>query len=116
MKSVLIIDGNYLLSKTTFSLNKNNYLYLYLEASLNKSIDDYMGWYNFDRIFIVSDSREKSWRLRLDKKYKGNRKKDEKINWEFVHETYMKFKDNIKSKRKVRVLRHQLLGNDWLHS
>jgi 5'-3' exonuclease len=115
MKSVLIVDGNYLLSKTTFSLNKNNYLYLYLEASLNKSIDGYMSWHNFDRIFIVSDSREKSWRLRLDKKYKGTRKKDDKINWDFVHETYLTFKDSIKAKRKVRVLEAPTVeGDDWI--
>lgn len=117
MKSVLIVDGNYLLSKTTFSLSKGKpeNLYLYLEKSLNKSIEDYMNWHNFDRVFIVSDSREKSWRLRLDPKYKGTRKKDEKINWEFVHETYVKFKESIVSKRKIRVLEASTIeGDDWI--
>ncbi len=115
MRSVLIVDGNYLLSKTTFSLDKNNYLYLYLEASLNKSIDNFMSWHNFDRVYIVSDSKEKSWRLRLDPKYKGTRKKDSKINWEFVNETYDLFKKNITSKVKVRVMEApKVEGDDWI--
>lgn len=115
MRSVLIVDGNYLLSKTTFSLDKNNYLYLYLEASLNKSIANFMSWHTFDRVYIVSDSKEKSWRLRLDPKYKGTRKKDSKINWEFVNETYDKFKQDIKSKVKVRVVEApKVEGDDWI--
>jgi len=115
MKTVLIVDGNYILTKNVFSLAKNNALYPYLEMTLDQAIKNYQSWYHFDKIFVVSDSREKSWRKRIDDSYKGTRKKDTTIDWDFVYQTYATFKDNVSNVRNVTVLEAPTVeGDDWI--
>lgn len=116
MKTALIIDGNYILSKNTFSLAKNNLLYGALMQTLENSLSNYKNWYGFTQTYIVSDSREKSWRKGLDDKYKANRKKDDKIDWEFVYNTYTEFKNNVKENHKnTKVLESSTIeGDDWI--
>lgn len=108
----LLIDGNYLLSKLVFTLHKNNLLYGALYKSLENSIGNYRNWYPFTNVYLVSDSKEKSWRKQLIKDYKANRKKDSDIDWNFVYTTYSEFKDSLKVV-KVYEAPH-VEGDDWL--
>jgi 5'-3' exonuclease len=108
----LIIDGNYLLNKNVFTLHKNNLLFGALYQSLENSIQNYRRWYPFAKIYLVSDSKEKSWRKKLNANYKSTRKKNDEINWEFVHQTYNDFKRNVTG---VKVLEYPTIeGDDWI--
>lgn len=108
----LIIDGNYILSRLVFTLHKNNLLFGALEQSLDNTISNYRKWYPFANIYLVSDSKEKSWRKKLIKTYKANRKKDSDIDWKFVYETYSNFKKSLKS---IKVLEApHIEGDDWI--
>ena len=93
----LIVDGNYILSRLVFTLHKNNLLYGALHQSLDNAISNYKKWFPFKKVFIVSDSKEKSWRKKLNQNYKSTRKKDSDIDWEFVFTAYNEFKSNLKS-------------------
>lgn len=110
----LILDGNYLLNKNVYVLHKNNLLFGSLEKSLEMSILNYRKWFPFANIYFVSDSREKSWRKKINNSYKENRKKDSTIDWKFVHETYSSFKASLKYKG-VKVLEYpHIEGDDWV--
>ena len=110
----LLIDGNYLLSKMVFTLHKNNLLFGALHKSLETAVNNYKKWYPFANIYLVSDSKEKSWRKKINTNYKANRKKDTDIDWEFVYSTYTDFKSYIKTKG-VKVLEApQIEGDDWI--
>jgi len=110
----LIIDGNYLLSKLVFTLHKNNLLFGALEKSLETSVNNYRKWYPFTNIYLVSDSKEKSWRKKLNKNYKSNRKRDTDVDWDFVYNCYGDFKNNIKL-RGIKVLEAPgIEGDDWI--
>jgi 5'-3' exonuclease len=107
----LIIDGNYILSRLVFTLHKNNLLYGALETSLENTISNYRKLYPFCNIYFVSDSRQKSWRKKINKDYKAKRKKDSDIDWTFVYDTYNRFKENV----NVRVLESpNIEGDDWI--
>lgn len=43
----------------------------------------------FTNIYLVSDSKEKSWRKKIVDDYKGTNKKDTDIDWNFVYTAYM---------------------------
>lgn len=109
----LIIDGNYILSKNTFTLHKNNLLFGALYKSLENTISNYRKWYPFANVYLVSDSKEKSWRKQLTTNYKANRKKDSDIDWTFVYNVYGEFKESIKSQVKVLEAPH-VEGDDWI--
>jgi len=110
----LLIDGNYLLSKMVFTLHKNNLLFGALHKSLETAVNNYRKWYPFANIYLVSDSKEKSWRKKINTNYKANRKKDTDIDWDFVYSTYTDFKSYIKTKG-VKVLEApQIEGDDWI--
>jgi 5'-3' exonuclease len=110
----LLIDGNYLLSKMVFTLHKNNLLFGALYKSLETAVNNYRKWYPFANIYLVSDSKEKSWRKKINTKYKSNRKRDNDIDWEFVFQTYNEFKNSIKNKG-IKVLEApNIEGDDWI--
>jgi len=110
----LIIDGNYLLSRMVFTLHKNNLLFGGLYKSLETAVNNYRKWYPFANIYLVSDSKEKSWRKKINTDYKSNRKKDTDIDWEFVYSAYNEFKTDQK-KRGVKVLESpHIEGDDWI--
>jgi 5'-3' exonuclease len=92
----LILDGNYILSKNTFTLHKNNLLYGALYRSLENTVNNYRRWFPFKNIYLVSDSKEKSWRKEIYTTYKATRKKSTDIDWKFVYNTYGEFKNNLK--------------------
>jgi 5'-3' exonuclease len=109
----LIIDGNYILSKNTFTLHKNNLLFGALHKSLEFTINNYRKWYPFANVYLVSDSKEKSWRKQLTTSYKATRKKDSDIDWNFVYGAYGEFKDSMKGLIKVLEAPH-VEGDDWI--
>lgn len=111
MKLNLIIDGNYILTKMSFTLNKSNLLYGELYNALERKIDEYKSYYPFSEVVLVSDLKEKSWRDEILGDYKGTRKKSEDIDWEFVFNTYNEFKE----KTKVKILEQpKVEGDDWI--
>ena len=114
MKANLCIDGNYLLNRLVFTLHKNNLLFGSLYKSLEISILGYRKWYPFSNIYLVSDSKEKSWRKNIDKDYKANRKKNSDIDWEFVFAVYNEFKENIEKKGVCVLESPNIEGDDWL--
>ena len=109
----LIIDGNYILSKLVFTLHKNNLLFGALHKSLENTISNYRKWYPFANIYLVSDSKEKSWRKQYTSGYKATRKKDTDIDWNFVYETYGDFKQGIATGCKV-LEAPNVEGDDWI--
>lgn len=108
----LIIDGNYILSKLVFTLHKNNLLYGALHKSLENTLNNYRKWYPFSNIYLVSDSKEKSWRKQLTQAYKATRKKDSDIDWPFVYTAYGEFKQSVPG-CKVLEAPH-VEGDDWI--
>ena len=118
LKCNLIIDGNYILYRNTFALQKNNLLFGSLLNSLEISISNYRKWFPFKKVLLVSDSKEKSWRKKIYPEYKENRKKDSDIDWEFVYKTYDEFKDNISNNvtnSNITILESpHIEGDDWI--
>jgi 5'-3' exonuclease len=109
----LIIDGNYILSKLVFTLHKHNLLYGGLHKALENNINTYRKWHSFTNVYLVSDSKEKSWRKDLIDTYKGTRKKDTDIDWNFVYTAYGEFKSNVEG--HIRVLEASTIeGDDWI--
>ena len=108
----LIIDGNYILSKLVFTLHKNNLLFGALHKSLENTLNNYRKWYPFANIYLVSDSKEKSWRKQLTSDYKATRKKDSDIDWNFVYTAYGEFKESVVG-FKVLEAPH-VEGDDWI--
>jgi 5'-3' exonuclease len=107
-----IIDGNYILSKLVFTLHKNNLLYGALDQALENSILNYRKIYPFSDFYLVSDSKERSWRKELLTEYKTNRKKDSDIDWKFVYSTYDRFKSRLSG---VKILEYpRIEGDDWI--
>ena len=109
----LIIDGNYILSRMVFTLHKNNLLFGALSKSLENSINNYRKWYPFANIYLVSDSKEKSWRKQLTTSYKSTRKKDNDIDWNFVYSAYGEFKNSLNGNIKVFEAPH-VEGDDFI--
>lgn len=109
----LIIDGNYILSRLVFTLHKNNLLYGALHKSLENAINNYRKWYPFSNVYLVSDSKEKSWRKQLTKAYKSNRKKDSDIDWTFVYSAYDEFKQSMSKLVNILEAPH-VEGDDWI--
>ena len=93
----LIVDGNYFLYRAVFILHRLKTLYGDLETLLLHDYNNLSNAFPFTKIYFVSDSK-KSWRKSLYPEYKGKRKKDLDIDWEFVFETFEKFKDSIKGR------------------
>jgi 5'-3' exonuclease len=107
-----IIDGNYILSKLVFTLHKNNLLYGALEQALENSVLNYKKIYPFSDFYLVSDSKEKSWRKELLTEYKTTRKRDSDIDWKFVYSTYERFKSRLSG---IKILEHpRIEGDDWI--
>ena len=84
-----------------------------LHKSLENTINNYRKWYPFANVYLVSDSKEKSWRKQLTTNYKATRKKDSDIDWTFVYTAYGEFKDSIKGLVKVLEAPH-VEGDDWI--
>jgi 5'-3' exonuclease len=108
----LIIDGNYILSKLVFTLHKNNLLFGALHSSLETSIMGYKTLYPFSEVYLVSDSKEKSWRKKITGQYKTNRKKDSDIDWNFAYTSYAEVKEKLTG---IKILEApHIERDDWI--
>ena len=101
----IILDGNYILYRAVFILWKLKTLYGDLETLLLNDYNNITNAYPFQLIYFISDSK-KNWRKNIYPEYKGKRKKDDEIDWEFVFDTFDKFKENIK--RRHNCLLYQI--------
>ena len=114
IKCNLIVDLNYILMRSVFTLQKSNVLYGNLHRALETSVTNYRKWFPFNRVYLVSDSKEKSWRKSIYEQYKGNRKRDGEIDWEFVYSTYDEFKKYISEKGFKILELGGIEGDDWI--
>jgi 5'-3' exonuclease len=116
IKTALIIDGNFILNRNSWALNNDNLLYGYLHRSLQESIDMYINYYNWDKIYLVSDTKHSSWRKEIYPEYKATREKSSEMDWEFIYIAYDEFKADIKQNRKnIEILEaDRIEGDDWI--
>lgn len=100
--------------RAVFTLSKSNMLYGNLTRALEMNVMNYRKWFPFNKVYLVSDSKEKSWRKGIYDKYKGNRKRDTDIDWDFVYTAYAEFKEEI-SKKGFKILESGgVEGDDWI--
>ena len=109
----LCLDSNYLLYKAVFILKKTRTLKQDLESLLYSDFNKLSKSYPFDNIYFISDS-QLSWRKMEYPEYKGNREKDDSIDWSFVFKTFSDFKNNIKKLPNVKFLEQEGLEGDDL--
>jgi len=115
MKLSLIIDGNFLLYKDVFILKKLRRIKQDLKELLLNDLTKLSKSFPFENIYFVSDSKEGNWRKREYKHYKGERTKDDTIDWDFVYQCYSEFKDIVKSRKNVKFLEMSgLEGDDFI--
>lgn len=129
MKSncTLVIDGNWLLMSRISVLNnryKDEYeLCQELKLLMLKSINVVLRQFNFiDSIIFVADGG--SWRANLDIpkflqqdgiEYKGNRERDDSLNWDIVFSEFENFMSVLQS-TGITVSREKgLEGDDWCY-
>jgi len=113
MKINIVIDGSYLMYKAVFILKKARSIHTDLIDLLNNDFRKLSKSYPFDNIYFVSDSPQ-SWRKNLYPEYKGKRKKDDTIDWDFVYLSYTKFKNGIMNLPNVKFLQQAGLEGDDL--
>jgi len=102
MKINLCIDGHYMLYRSVFLLNKLKTLYGDLDTLLLNDYNNMTNGFPFNKIYFVADGK-RSWRKAIYAEYKNGRKKDLDIDWEYVFNTFDKFKDNIKNRHNCEV-------------
>jgi len=102
MKIAETIDGNYLMFKNAFimkgvkaddEISENDGNKISFESYSNLLYNDFkriINLYNFDVIFFVYE-KGSSWRKDIYKDYKGNRKKDESIDWNEIYRRFDMF-------------------------
>jgi len=95
----LIFDANYLLQKSVHILHKNKILYSELYNVIERDYNNITNLYPFDKIYFVSDSY-KNWKKELFEGYKGTRKRNDNINWDFVYREFARFKEEFISSKK----------------
>lgn len=111
MKNNVLVDGNYILMKTVFNLNKMRELDK-LKVSLTYQIKNIMDEVCYDNFILVSDSSN-SWRKSIYPEYKANRKdKDDTINWEMIFRLYDEFKDEITKDTAIKVIQSPRMEGD----
>lgn len=111
----LIFDGNYILHKNVGTLHKMNRLYGDLWTCLDNNISKYVSMSKWDNIYIVSDSRKKSWRKDQLDEYKGKRKPLDGVDMVWVYEQYGLWKEEKKLKYEL-FEKDRIEGDDWIAS
>lgn len=107
----LAIDGNYILNRNVFSLQKDRLLYGLLQDTLESHINKYSTWFPFDNIYLISDSKS-NWRKNIYPEYKSKRTKSGDIDWDFVYSVYNEYKENIPKRIKLLEV-DRVEGDDW---
>lgn len=111
----VIIDGNYLVYKDLFILKKLRSYKRDLLELLFSDFNKISKSFSFKNIYFVSDSIYGNWRKQVYKEYKGERVKDESIDWQFVFNIYEKFKNKLKKHKNVKILELPgLEGDDFI--
>ena len=111
----LIFDTNYILHKNVQALYNMDRLYVDFHTMMENNIQKFISMNDWDNIFIVSDSKKKSWRQQiLDKDYKGTRTKTQDIDWNFVYNEYNEFKNDLKEKNFNVFEKDHIEGDDWI--
>ena len=112
----LLIDSNFILNKLIFNLFSEKRLYIDLHDELLHNFKSILSLYNFNKVYIVADSNKKSWRKSLLDTYKGDRKKDESIDWNLVHDIYTNFLLYMKEYNKSYILlrRDNIEADDFI--
>lgn len=98
----LEIDANYLLFRDVFILHKLKTLYGDLETLLLNDYNNITNAYPFNAIYFIADSK-KNWRKTIYPEYKGNRTKDLDIDWDFVFDTFDKFKEYVSTRKNCKM-------------
>lgn len=136
-KTTLIIDGNWLMMSRFFvnkdkftidefsseSINEEKFKNARKELAnqLANSISVNLARFNnqITNVILVSDNG--SWRKKLDipdinikqEKYKGNRKKDSNVAWEYVYGALDELRDGFKEIGLTISNAHDIEGDDW---
>lgn len=113
MKLNLIIDGNYLLNRASFLLNKETTFREDFPVLLRKDFNKLIKIFNYNNIYFVSDSKN-SWRKKIYNDYKANRKKDSTMDWDFIFQTYDEFKEELKTNKLINFNQIEYLEGDDL--
>jgi len=122
-KLTLLIDGNWLLMSRLSVLqtrySDDDKLCKDLKLMMIRSINIVLKQFTeIDNIIFVSDGG--SWRNKLQipdflqEEYKGNRVKDESINWDMIFDTYEDFSNKLKSCGITVCKEPNLEGDDWM--
>jgi hypothetical protein len=112
IKLNLIIDGNYIINKLAYAFKNERTFLTDFPAALRKDFERAVNLYSFDNVYLLSDSKS-SWRKRFYADYKGKRKRDEEIDWNFVFDTYDEFKTEVKTQKKHDLIQiDELEGDD----
>lgn len=115
MKMSLILDSNYLLYKNVFTLVKLKTLYGDLPNALLNNFKKFNSLCRFEGVYLVSDSSA-SWRKQVYAEYKATRKKDERVDFDFVFEVYKEYKEHIAATTRCHVLEGESIeGDDWIN-
>jgi len=112
MKTALIIDGNYLLHKDVFILKAMKTLHKDLQNLMRLDVEKLNKLFSWDDVYFVSDSKIGYWRKTEFPGYKGKRKADESIDWEWVYEEYETLRGFVKEQSNVRQLQFDLAEGD----
>ena len=122
-KLTLLIDGNWLLM-SRLSVLQNRYvddeklckdLKLMLIRSINIVLNQFT---EIDNIIFVSDGG--SWRNKIEipsfisEEYKGNREKDENIDWDLIFSEYEDLIVKLKASGITVCKEYNLEGDDWM--
>ena len=122
-KLTLLIDGNWLLM-SRLSVLQNRYdddeklcrdLKLMMIRSINIVLKQFT---EIDNIIFVSDGG--SWRNKipipsfLEEEYKGNRIKDDSVNWDLIFDAYEDFSNKLKGSGITVCKEPNLEGDDWM--
>lgn len=102
IKVNLCVDGNYILYKSVFMLRQTRTIDIDLEDLLHIEFNKIIRSYTYDNVYFVSDMGA-SWRKELFHTYKEGRKKDEKIDWDNVHNIFDGFKDELSEKQNINM-------------
>lgn len=113
----LVWDGNYILIKNIMTLIKNNCLYGDFHKALTMNIHKYITMFPRAKVWIVFDSRKKSWRKQVITQYKENRVKDPTINWEWIFNELDVWKTAVRENENWIILQgDEVEGDDWIMS
>src|ERR1039457_152071 len=111
----VIYDGNFILIKNIMTMVKNNCLYGDFHKALTMNINKYINIFPGSKVWIVFDSRKKSWRKQVIDQYKANRVKDQTIDWDWIFKELEIWKQQVLENENWTILQtDEVEGDDWI--